>query len=535
MTNSIVSLCTYRARKAYRRKLGLKYYYSRLSSKWWKLKLLPAFESVVNALKKKSIQIPKEELTSKLMRCKSEFQSIEYEAACRIQSLIRGCLCRSNLAKSNMLLDSLGNSSKEITVVQGQNSIENGGVPLKTSDTCNNLTAEQIIPAPAAPVVIEAAKQSRMPTHLSQNLTVVTNPLKGKSILEPIIGESNSKGSKYLELKSLLYKKIKIASKRFNLLKEDVQASANEGAKEASVRVSNALIHAKESSNEFIKSQYRVQSRISRRSNCEGGMQDAVLFLTNGNAVMHESEMNSHDIAEMPSTITSLYEFNKSHYNIANSIVQPSPFPVIHRKWYISSYPHIRNNYYEVDAHTNGNTMMNASKYMNAQGYPDRSSRLTGECVRSILKYPFSLESLQQATMTMHLTDYHRYDYIEYVIYMEAYFDPHADVNHLQTGAMDSVLVGELRRQYVPIFQSSCQLTNIEFLPDENSTPERLPVFAPYGGRMHLLFTPNVIEIAGLVSQQVAKELIHIANISFMITLAPIAMPSSNFLSTFLR
>lgn len=486
-------------------------------SQWWKSRFVK--KSALKETPNEYAGLSSLSFAEKYAAFKREADKIEFNAAQQIQAMVRGSLCRMHLAS----VDMLPGLSLACEVSNDNEIMDDSAIQPSEVASSNMLS-----------ITSESQNLGRMPAGMARNLTVVTDG----SLKKKEIGAVEQPSPKIPVLSGILntvHGGIRSLGRHIKVMKTDLKATASDHTKVAGSVLSNAIQDIKESTSGYIAKKVQEKDMSSRRLEHIGGMVDAMLLLSDGCGSVVARNIDD----EYGETHKNPQQYDNDHVAIASALISSSTFfPVIHRKWYIVSYPHIRKPNGLGSVHEN--SLPDAVLYMRLHGYPDKNSRLNSECVRTPLKYPFSFETLREATSTMHLTDYYRHDYVEYIIYMEAAFDPHnANDRAAHAGSyMDEIggnlASAEARRHYVPVFQGSCQLAmHYENIDSNSDEMTRLPVFPPYGGRLYMLLTPNVFEISNLASQNVAKSLISIEKLSFTVTLVPVACPSSSFLHTF--
>lgn len=165
-----------------------------------------------------------------------------------------------------------------------------------------------------------------------------------------------------------------------------------------------------------------------------------------------------------------------------------------------------------------------------------------GEFARTVFLYPFSTESFLDLSFYVHLTDLFRYRSLEFCLYIEG---PH-DAEPLLPKAMvlDSEFGLPLSRTdlgYVPhvkdnkrSFQKiiSSYMKKSKYLPGfyAEMSLRRGSIFSPSGGRLHLSLKPNAPMLLNLPE---GHKLAALEGLDILVTLMPIAQPSTLYLRTF--
>ena len=165
-----------------------------------------------------------------------------------------------------------------------------------------------------------------------------------------------------------------------------------------------------------------------------------------------------------------------------------------------------------------------------------------GEFARSVYMYPFSTESFLDLSFYVHLADLYRYRSVEFCIYIEGPHDaepllPKAVVLNSEFGlplsrtdlgyvphvaekkkSLQSILNSYMKKsKYIPGFYAEMSL-------------KRGSVFNPCGGRLHLTLKPNAPMLLNLPD---GHKLAAMDGLDLLVTLMPIAQPSTLYLRTF--
>lgn len=539
-------------------------------SKWWRRHMLP----MLNRRQAEEIGIfDYSGLTKagKYNKFREHVARIEFTSAARIQAMTRGVLCRAHLRADRVRHMMQFGAESEGHLMHsdhrdgaGEGEGSDHGEPNQSSgDHAGDVDS------------VQTDKNGHKHSHGDSEGELATLP--SQNLLHRLRGLGSTVAVPLLTIsQQVATKTLKSASRHARVLRESIKDAAAGGLTFTGASLKGAYKGAKESSAAYIVQQVRAYGRSVRRNKCVAGMQDAMLLLSGGNVCLvpaADEEKDGAGAAGVSPNGSARFNYaanlhaknpNHHHHEIASTLLSSAEFcPVIHRKWYLVAYPHIRptRGAFGTAMDALGRSgrgrarskVDDAVQYMQYGGYPDKGSRLTAECVRSPVWYPFSMEGLQRATLSLHLTDHARYDYVEYLVYMDSSYDPKIDSTSADTEVVENLGIAEMRRQYIPVFQGLCQLTTVSNKSDNNNGTEeaasastaagtdrhlqgdvvRLPVFPPYGGRMHLLLTPNVMEISTM-ARWVANQLISIAKISVLITLIPVAVPSSKYLHTFI-
>ena len=243
--------------------------------------------------------------------------------------------------------------------------------------------------------------------------------------------------------------------------------------------------------------------------------------------------------------------------------------PQIDKKWYVAVYP--KANQVNVDItkdqmdetwrdnidhdevhHTHSHELPThgvPTKFSQYQKILDwRSSSIqpiTGrkaEYTRSVFMYPFSSQSFIDLSFYIHLLELSRYKSIEFCIFIEGPHDaepllPKSIVLEDEFG----IPVARTDLGYVPKAldkKQSFQNIVASYLKKEKFIPgfyaeislQRGSTFGPQGGRMHVSLKPNIPMLLNLPDGQ---KLANMTSLDILITLIPIAQPSTLYLRSF--